>query len=203
MAALVDAPRIDEMPQDVEQMSGQYGDAQIVRRGNRATVDFNPGASRFSQDDSDEHSANILHDLDQRELADLANNIIEWVDVDLDSRKDWEQRMDQAMELMGLNNIPTEELPFDGASAVTYPLIGEAVVQFQSRAIEEVFPSEGPVKVKMVGEATREKTRSGRPCEKPHELPDTRSGSQLLLASGSDAVLSTAWWVSLQEDLLR
>lgn len=152
-----DAPRIPEMPQDEETMAGQYGDAQITRRGNRAVVDFNPGASRFSQDDSDEHSANMMHDLDQQELADLANTIIEWVDVDLDSRSDWEQRMEQAMELMGLNNIPLEELPFDGASAVTYPVIGEAVVQFQSRAIEEIFPSEGPVKVKMVGESTREK----------------------------------------------
>jgi hypothetical protein len=108
----------------------------------------------MSQDDSDEHSANIMDDLDRREQADLANTIIEWVDVDLESRKDWEQRMEQAMELMGLNNVPLEDLPFDGASAVTYPLIGEAVVQFQSRAIEEIFPSEGPVKTKIVGETS-------------------------------------------------
>jgi len=157
MAALVDAPRAQEMPMDEEMLSGDYGGTRIVRRGNRATVDFNPGAARMSQDDSDEHSANIMHDLDRRELSELANKIIEWVDVDLESRKDWEQRMEQAMELMGLNNIPMEELPFDGASAVTYPLIGEAVVQFQSRAIEEVFPSEGPVKTKIVGESTIEK----------------------------------------------
>jgi hypothetical protein len=154
--ALADAPRAQEMPLDEEVMAGQYGDARIIRRGNRATVDFNPGASRMSQDDSDEHSANIMGDLDRQELADLANTVIEWVDVDLESRKDWEQRMEQAMELMGLNNIPGEELPFDGASAVTYPLIGEAVVQFQSRAIEEVFPSEGPVKTKIVGELSVE-----------------------------------------------
>jgi hypothetical protein len=146
------------MPLDVEQFSGMVGDAQVQRRGNTATVDFNPGAARMSQDDSDEHSANIMYDLDVREQGDLCNTIIEWVEVDLDSRKDWEQRMEQGMELMGLNNIPLEELPFDGASAVTYPLIGEAVVQFQARAIEEVFPSEGPVKVKIVGEMTEEKT---------------------------------------------
>lgn len=153
----MDVGRSPEMPAlDDQGFSGDVGGAQVTRRGNSATVDFNPGATRMSRDDSDEHSANIMHDLTQQELADLANTIIEWVDVDLDSRKDWEQRMEQAMELMGLNNIPMEELPFDGASAVTYPLIGEAVVQFQSRAIEEVFPSEGPVKVKTVGENTVE-----------------------------------------------
>lgn len=150
--------RATEMP-PVEDagFNGMVGDAQVVRRGNRATVDFNPGAGRVSQDDSEEHSANIMYDLSRTELADLANEVIEWVEVDLESRKDWEQRMEQAMELLGLNNVPLEDLPFDGASAVTYPLIGEAVVQFQARAIEEIFPSEGPVKVKMVGERTKEK----------------------------------------------
>jgi len=153
-----DAPRIPEMPQDEQQFSGMVGDASVTRRGNNAVVDFNPGAARMSQDDSDEHSANIMDDIEAQEQANLANTICEWVDIDLESRKDWDMRMEQGMELMGLNNIPLEELPFDGASAVTYPLIGEAVVQFQSRAIEEVFPSEGPVKVKIVGEATMEKT---------------------------------------------
>jgi hypothetical protein len=136
---------------------GMVGDAKVQRRGNRAVVDFNPGMARYSQDDSDDHAGNIMFQLDIREQADLANKVIEWVDVDIESRKDWEERMDQAMELLGLNNVPKEELAFDGASAVVYPLIAEAVVQFQARAIEEVFPSEGPVKVKTVGQFTREK----------------------------------------------
>lgn len=161
MAALMDAPRVEEMPLDAEDEDNyvqDVGGAKVVRRGDSATVDFDPGASRMSQDDSDDHSANIIGDFDGNELAAMANSIIDWVDVDLEARRDWERRMEQAMELLGLNNIPLEELPFDGASAVTYPLIGEAVVQFQSRAIEEIFPSEGPVKVKVVGESTLKKT---------------------------------------------
>jgi len=154
-----DAPRISEMPMDDEQSINTTTEdgVSVQRRGDNAVVDFNPGAARMSQDDSDEHAANIVYDVDNTDLTKLANDIIEWVDVDLEARKDWEQRMDQAMELLGLNNIPLEELPFEGASAVTFPLIGEAVVQFQSRAIEEIFPSEGPVKTKVVGEFTMEK----------------------------------------------
>lgn len=148
--------RVSELPELDSGFAGMVGDAQITRRGNRATVDFNPGMSRFSQDDGDEHASNIMYDLSRSEQVDLVNKVIDWVAVDVDSRKDWEQRMEQAMELLGLNNMPLEELPFDGAAAVTYPLIGEACVQFQARAIEEVFPSEGPVKTKIVGEMTRE-----------------------------------------------
>lgn len=152
-----DAPRANEMPMDENSSYTQnVGGVQVTRRGERATVDFNPGMSRMGQDDSDEHSGNILALLDQTQQGELANKIIDWVEIDIESRKDWQRRMDQAMELLGLNDIPLEELPFDGASAVTYPLIGEATVQFQARAIEEVFPSEGPVKVKVVGEKTRE-----------------------------------------------
>jgi hypothetical protein len=151
------AGRIAEMPEAEDRgFSGDVDGVQIERRGNSATVDFNPGMSRMSQDDSEDHAGNIMFDLSMRDQQELSNKVIEWVETDIDSRKDWELRMDQAMELLGLNNIPLEELPFDGASAVTYPLIGEAVVQFQARAIEEVFPSEGPVKTKVVGKMTRE-----------------------------------------------
>ena len=154
----MDIGRSPEMPgEDDPGTQAMVDGAMISRRGDRATVDFAPGAQRVSQDDSEDHSGNIMFDLSEQEQQKLAGDIIEWVEVDIESRKDWEVRMEQAMELLGLNNVPLEELPFDGASAVTYPLIGEAVVQFQSRAIEEVFPSEGPVKVKMVGEVTREK----------------------------------------------
>jgi hypothetical protein len=154
----LDIGRSPEMPAlDDAGINTMVDGAQVISRGNNATVDFAPGMDRFSQDDSDLHGGNIMDFLDDGQQGDLANRVIDWVDIDLDSRKDWQRRMDQAMELLGLNNIPMEELPFEGASAVTYPLIGEAVVQFQARAIEEIFPSEGPVKTKIVGEMTMEK----------------------------------------------
>ena len=152
----LDIGRSPEMSVAEPRLDTLAGDAKVTRRGDRATVDFAPGAERMSQDDSDEHAANIMDDLDRREQADLANSIIEWVDNDLESRADWQDRMEQAMELLGLSGVPLEELAFDGACAVTYPLIAEAAVQFQARAIEEVFPSEGPVKVKIVGESSVE-----------------------------------------------
>lgn len=154
----LDVGRSPEMPPlEDAGMDVNVDGTRVTRRGNSAIVDFNPGMNRFSQDDSEDHGTNIMGLLDEREQSELANKIIDWVDIDLQSRKDWERRLDQAMELLGLNNVPLEELPFDGASAVTYPLIGEAVVQFQARAIEEIFPSEGPVKTKIVGEMTRDK----------------------------------------------
>ena len=41
--------------------------------------------------------------------------------------------------------------PFEGASGVIHPLLGEAVTQFQAQAYKELLPANGPVKTQVVG----------------------------------------------------
>lgn len=145
------------MPQqDYGDQTTNIGGVEVIQRGDSAVVDFAPGMSATSRRASDDFSANLIETLPDSEVGSLGDRIVEYVDIDVQSRADWDRRMDQAMELLGLRNRPLDELPFDGASAVTYPLIGEAVVQFQARAIEEMFPSDGPVKTKIVGQMTTE-----------------------------------------------
>ena len=45
----------------------------------------------------------------------------------------------------------TRSEPFEGASGVTHPLLGEAVTQFQAQAYKELLPAGGPVKTQVVG----------------------------------------------------
>ena len=42
--------------------------------------------------------------------------------------------------------------PFQGASGVIHPLLGEAVTNFQAQAYKELFPSGGPVKTQVIGD---------------------------------------------------
>ena len=58
--AMMDAPRVQEMPQDEVEFDTNLGGVQISRRGDSATVDFAPGSDRYSQDDSDEHLS-LIH----------------------------------------------------------------------------------------------------------------------------------------------
>jgi hypothetical protein len=150
------------MPQELPEFSENIGGAQIMRRGNSAIVDFQPGMDSVSMHDSEDHKQNLAESMEPGKLTELADRIIEYVDADLQARSDWDARMNQALELLGLKNRPEEELWFEGASAVTYPLIGEAVVQFQARAIEELFPSEGPVKTRIIGKRSPEKEEQGQ-----------------------------------------
>jgi hypothetical protein len=46
---------------------------------------------------------------------------------------------------------------FMGASKVVHPVMAEACVDFASRAIKELFPPDGPVRTKIIGDITPEK----------------------------------------------
>lgn len=154
---LIDAPRVPGMVEDGPAMGVlEDGPVRIFTRGDSAVVDFMPGMDRTSMEDSDDHAANLAETIDQSVGLGLVHQVIDQVDSDLRSRAPWEERVKQALELLGMKNRPLDELPFDGASAVNYPLIAEACVQFQARAIEEVFPSDGPCKTKVVGKRTRQ-----------------------------------------------
>ena len=53
----------------------------------------------------------------------------------------------------------TEQKPWPGACGVFHPMLSEAVIKFQSQAISEIFPAEGPVKTKIVGIIDEEKEK--------------------------------------------
>jgi hypothetical protein len=76
--------------------------------------------------------------------------------MDKNSRKDWEKAYTEGLKLLGLQYEERTE-PWNGASGVFHPMITEAVVRFQSETITEVFPAQGPVRTKILGEETPEK----------------------------------------------
>lgn len=97
--------------------------------------------------------ANLAEKMAPADNAKLAQRIIEMVDADKASREDWIKRFKDGLEkaaIIGEGPAPVAE----GGATVVHPLIAEAAVQFQARAMEEVFPSGGPVKGLVVGERT-------------------------------------------------
>jgi len=129
-------------------------DGALIRRAPDGTmvVDFE-GGRREAGEGADEHDANLAEHLQENVLSRIAEDIIEYVDIDKQSRQDWSQRLADGLEVLGLRDVPKDQLPFEGASNATYPLLSEACVQFQARAMEELFPPAGPVKVHEIGKA--------------------------------------------------
>jgi chaperonin GroES len=112
-----------------------------------------------------EFDDNLADLLSENEQTALGMKLWELVEVDLESRRTWEERMLDGLEIIGLQDIPDDAVAFEGAARVTYPGIAEAMVQFQARAMEELMPPEGPVKVGVIGRSTRQREAQAKRVE--------------------------------------
>jgi hypothetical protein len=103
----------------------------------------------------EEFDANLAEFMDESQLATLASDLIELVDADITSRKDWSDAYVKGLEVLGMKYEERAE-PWMGACGVYSPLLTEAAIRFQSEMITETFPAQGPVKTLIVGEVTPE-----------------------------------------------
>ena len=100
--------------------------------------------------------ANLAEEMPEADLQELADDILDLIRIDKNSRKDWERTYVEGLELLGLKLEDRTE-PWEGACGVYHPILSESVVKFQSETIIETFPPAGPVKTKIIGKVTREK----------------------------------------------
>tara|TARA_R110001632_G_scaffold117623_2_gene229722 strand:+ start:854 stop:3286 length:2433 start_codon:yes stop_codon:yes gene_type:complete len=106
--------------------------------------------------ESDEFTANIAEELDEDELSLLAEDIIELIDADFDSRKDWADTFVKGLDVLGFKYEERTE-PWEGACGVYSTVLAEAAIRFQAETMSETFPAAGPVRTKILGEETKEK----------------------------------------------
>jgi len=118
-------------------------------------IDFNPD---IADDLDSSHDANLAEVLDPKDLTGLASDLVTSYKNDKESRADWERSYIDGLELLGLK-MEERTTPWDGACGVSHPLLTEAVIRFQSQAIQELFPSGGPVKTTIVGVINEEKEK--------------------------------------------
>ena len=103
---------------------------------------------------------NLIETLDEDTLVEIGNEVYEKYEADKASRSEWESMFERGFDLLGLKLEETTE-PFEGAATAVHPLLIESAVKFQSRASQELFPSSGPVKTQVLGDATVERQRQG------------------------------------------
>lgn len=112
------------------------------------------------------HWENLAERLDEDTLRRLGQQIIEWVDADEAGRSDWKEREARGIRMMGVSENVEGGAKFPGASKAVHPLMIEACIQFQARAIAELWPASGPVNVTVAGDMTPEKAEQ---AERVHQ----------------------------------
>jgi hypothetical protein len=103
--------------------------------------------------EDDPFNENLADELDEDKLAEIAGDLIGEYEEDVNSRKDWIETYVDGLELLGLK-IEDRTEPWPGACGVNHPLLTEAVVKFQAETMMETFPSQGPVRTKVIGKET-------------------------------------------------
>jgi len=137
-------------------------------------------------DEKELFSANLVDLLDDDALATISDAVSDAYSTDTNARKDWVETYREGISLLGLT-IENRTEPWDGACGITHPIIAEAVVRFQAETIMETFPPTGPVKTKIVGEATLEKEAAAKRVREDmnywitDRMPDYRSEHERLL----------------------
>ncbi len=104
-----------------------------------------------------EHDANLAEFIDEAVLQSMASELVGDFESDRASRRDWARAYVKGLDLLGMK-IEERSQPWQGASGVFHPVLTEAVVRFQAQAMGELFPASGPVRTKIMGKLTPEKT---------------------------------------------
>ena len=100
--------------------------------------------------------ANLAEELDESYLAELASDLIEMVDSDVDSRREWADIYVKGLDIIGFKQ-EERTTPWEGACGVNSTVLAEAAIRFQAETMSETFPAAGPVRVKVLGSETKEK----------------------------------------------
>ena len=117
-----------------------------------------PDAEVSDMADFDANLADFMEDGDLRELSD---DLVGLIEADIDSRKDWVDSYVQGLDVLGFKYEERTQ-PWDGACGVFSTILAEAAIRFQAETMSETFPAAGPVKVKILGDETKEKTEAAQ-----------------------------------------
>jgi len=123
-----------------------------------------PGFEMHMEKKEAEFDANLVEDMDEARLMSLAYDLLDDVEEDMRSRKDWLDVYIRGLKLLGLKYEERSE-PWPGASGVFHPLLMESAVKFQSELIMETFPAAGPVRTEIIGKETQQTRQAAQRVE--------------------------------------
>ena len=145
-------PIVADTPEEQEFLE----DVELVRPEDEAGfVMMEDGSAILEEDmvDTVETSFddNLAEFLSEDELSRIAKDLLAGIEVDRSSRSDWEKTYKDGLKYLGMKFDEDRSEPFEGASGVIHPLLGEAVTTFQAQAYKELLPAGGPVKTQVLG----------------------------------------------------
>lgn len=151
------------------------------------------GAKVRIADDKDEkqhldHFANIVDEVDQSMLQDAVTDLVDKIEKDKEARKKRDKLYEEGLRRTGLGDDAPGGAQFTGSTKVVHPMLVEACVDFSARVMKEIFPPNGPIRSKIIGERDKEKVEK---AERKVEFMNWQTTEQMPEFRGELEQLST------------
>lgn len=130
---------------------------------------------------------NLAERLPESYLNNLAQDLLEKIDKDKIARKRRDELYEEGIRRTGLGNDAPGGAQFNGASRAVHPVMAESCIDFAARAIKELFPATGPVKVEaeaLIPPELETQVKQLALClnnQFVHEIPEYRSVQEQVL----------------------
>jgi hypothetical protein len=134
------------------------------------------------------HFANIVDEVDQDLLKTAISDLLEKIGNDKEAREKRDKQYEEGLRRTGLGDDAPGGAQFTGANKVVHPMLVEACVDFSARFMKEVFPPNGPVKSKIIGERDKSKIQK---AERKAEFMNWQTTEQMVEFRGELEQLST------------
>ena len=107
-------------------------------------------------EDEDFYS-NLAETVNLWDLEKIGMRYLDLIKKDKEAREKRDKQYEEGIRRTGLGDDAPGGATFMGASKVVHPVMAEACVDFAAAAIKEMFPPDGPVRTKVLGDVTDEK----------------------------------------------
>lgn len=146
---------------DSSQDTDNDADSEILEGTDPQENDDGSVTFKLDGDHEEETSGDFLDNLaevfDEGELTTVASTLIDLITQDKKSREKRDKQYEEGLRRTGLGDDAPGGANFEGASKTVHPILAESCIDFESRAIKELFPPAGPVRTQIIGKKTEEK----------------------------------------------
>jgi len=130
----------DQMPSQKTPSSSVAGQSELTPERANETVSL----------DAIMQSVNFAEEIKSENLNEIGTTLHEEIDIDLDSRSEWEEKYEDYLKL-ATQVMEYKSMPWPGASNIKYPLLTIACMQFAARAYHQLVPGPTVVKARVIG----------------------------------------------------
>jgi hypothetical protein len=164
--------RIEPGEDDRTTIDPATGAVQIEQPDGSVVIDLAGRRAEREKTGSSDHAANLADHVDPMELSRVAEELLQGIESDEQSRSTWLENRAKGIGLLALQlDEPKANADGGAISVVRSPLLLEGVLRFQANAIAELLPSAGPVKVRndTVAKTEAQKQREAASGEPPQK----------------------------------